>query len=68
MSIFNSIAYAVMKSRHSEVERTINNPIEVQNNVFCQLIAAGKDTEWGKKHDYSNIKSWEDYNQKVPIN
>lgn len=68
MSIFNSIAYAVMKSRHTEVERTINNPIEVQNDVFHQLIAAGKDTEWGKKYDYGNIKSWEDYNQKVPIN
>ena len=55
MSIFNSIAYAVMKSRHTEVERTINNPIEVQNDVFHQLIAAGKNTEWGKKYDYGNI-------------
>lgn len=68
MKILNSIACSVMRARYSEVEKMINNPIEIQNNVFRQLIASGKHTEWGKKYDYENIKSWDDYNQKVPIN
>ena len=66
MKILNSIACSVMRARYSEVEKMINNPIEIQNNVFRQLIASGKHTEWGKKYDYENIKSWDDYNQRCP--
>ncbi len=68
MEIINAIAYKLMKKRFSVVERFIQNPIEIQDAVFKYLIKNGKNTEWGKKYDYQHIRSWKEYNEKVPIN
>lgn len=38
----------------------------IQNKVFARLIEAGKGTEWGKKFDYQNIRTYADF-QRVPI-
>ena len=57
-----------MRHRINEIKLYADSPIEIQEKIFRQLINSGKDTEWGKKYDYKNIKSWDDYNQKVPIN
>lgn len=40
---------------------------EIQAKVLKRLISDAAQTEWGKKYDYSNIKSYEDFKNKVPI-
>lgn len=42
-------------------------PLDAQQKVFQQLILAGKDTEWGKKHDYHEIRYAEDFRRQVPL-
>jgi hypothetical protein len=45
----------------------MNNPHEVQHIVFKDLIAAGKDTEWGEKYGYDGDLTIEKFQERVPI-
>lgn len=42
-------------------------PLEVQNELFERLIDTAKNTEWGKKYDYSTIRSPLNYRERVPL-
>jgi hypothetical protein len=43
------------------------NPHQAQQSIFSDLISKGKDTEWGKKHGYRDIRSVKDFQKNVPI-
>ena len=47
-------------------EMTIN-PMKYNENLLLKIIEDNKDTEYGKKYDFENIKSIEDYQNKVPV-
>lgn len=40
----------------------------IQKKVLRHLIRQGKKTEWGEKHDYANIASYEQFCKNVPVN
>lgn len=40
---------------------------EIQARVLKRLIADAAQTEWGRKYDYSTIKSYEDFKSRVPV-
>ncbi len=40
---------------------------KAQEKVFWQLVEKGKNTEWGRKYDYLNIKNIDDFKRNVPI-
>ena len=40
---------------------------EIQARVLKRLIADAAQTEWGRKYDYSTIKSYEDFKNRVPV-
>ncbi|MEZ4857347.1 MAG: GH3 auxin-responsive promoter family protein [Flavobacteriaceae bacterium] len=42
-------------------------PIETQQKVFKELISFAKNTQFGKEHQFSKIKTVEDFAEKVPI-
>ncbi len=42
-------------------------PIDVQNEVFFDLIDKAKNTEWGRKYDYKSIKDYKTYSSRVPL-
>lgn len=42
-------------------------PYDVQEEWFRKLISTAKDTEWGKKYDYKNIKSTREFSRRVPV-
>ena len=44
-----------------------NTPIEAQNAVFKSLMDQAKDTQFGKDHDFKNIKTHSDFISRVPI-
>jgi len=67
MNIINQTAYRIMKKRFRKVERYINDPVGVQQQVFEMLIKSGRNTEWGHKYHYSDIRSWNDFDKQVPI-
>lgn len=43
------------------------NPLEVQERIFNSLVDRAKDTEWGKKYGYADIRNLEDYQKRVPM-
>ena len=67
MAILSSIISWALKKRIHQIELFKKYPQEVQQEVFQKLIAAGKNTDWGKKYDYKSIDSIKTYQQRVPI-
>ena len=43
------------------------NPVKAQEKVLRSIISKNKDTEFGKEHYFSSIKSVEDFQEKVPV-
>ncbi|NHN25596.1 GH3 auxin-responsive promoter family protein [Flavobacterium jejuense] len=67
MSIKTFAAKIFAKQVHQKNQKWIKNPIETQKKVFQQLIAAAKETQFGKDHHFSNITSFEDFTKNVPV-
>ncbi len=42
-------------------------PMELTTALLMKLLDDNKDTEYGKKYDFANIKTIEDYQKKVPV-
>ena len=49
------------------MELFMKYPMDVQNELFLNLINKAKNTEWGKKYEYTSIKSYQDYINRVPL-
>ena len=45
----------------------VSKPLETQQNVFRSLIRRAANTEFGKDHRFSEIKTYQDFTQHVPI-
>ncbi len=43
------------------------NPMALQNKLLMELLQDNKDTEYGKKYGFGEIKSIEEFQKKVPI-
>ena len=57
----------VMKKRIDQIDWFRNNPHEAQANIFKELISQAKNTEWGKTYGYKDIKSVQEFQQRVPV-
>lgn len=66
--IVNKLMSKIIKTRIPQIEHFMNNPLEVQNQVFNDLISSAKNTVWGKYYDYKSINNWETFNRRLPIN
>ncbi len=66
-SIVNWIGTKIFSTRLESIENFKKNPFQVQEQVFKYLIASGKETQWGKEHNYFSIKNQELFAQNVPI-
>ncbi len=67
MALLNSIATWWMQKRMHQIELFMKYPYDVQNECLNKLLTSAKDTEWGKKHDFKNIKNPEQFANNVPI-
>ncbi|MCL9804100.1 GH3 auxin-responsive promoter family protein [Flavobacterium amniphilum] len=67
MSIKSLIAKQFAKYIHRKTQRWANHPVETQQKIFQQLIHLAKETQFGKDHDFSGIKSFEDFVKRVPV-
>jgi len=65
MKTIIAILYAHLVKRRNK--KWIDSPIKWQTNTFKKLIKNGEKTEFGKNHDFENIKSYEQYKAKVPV-
>jgi hypothetical protein len=55
------------KQRVSQIQNFMDNPLEVQEELFQRLIAKARDTEFGVEYGFDSIKSQDDFRNRVPV-
>jgi hypothetical protein len=67
MSFLNTVISWYFKSRCSQIEHFKHNPIDVQEDILKKLLNQASNTEWGKKYHFSEISSYSEFRQRVPL-
>ena len=67
LPIINSIASWVLKQRIHQIELFLKYPNEVQEELLMNLIRSSENTAIGKNYDYSSVKSYQTFTERVPI-
>jgi hypothetical protein len=52
---------------YNKINKWASNPIETQERVFQSLIADASSTQFGRDHNFNNIKTHQDYVKNVPV-
>lgn len=65
--IVNSIAAWFLKKRFHQIELFLKYPHEVQNELLLQLVFMAKDTEVGRRYEYSSIRDYKTFAERVPV-
>ena len=63
-----SIARVLFRGRQRELETYPEKGEQMQRDVLNFLLMRAKDTEYGRKHLFNHIKSYDEYVQNVPVN
>lgn len=50
-----------------EITEEFRHPQDIQDSVLRQILCDNADTEYGKKYGFGEIKSFEDFQKKVPV-
>ncbi|MES2587548.1 MAG: GH3 auxin-responsive promoter family protein [Bacteroidota bacterium] len=64
---FNSIFAWLMKKRVHQIDLFRKFPLEVQQELLLNLITAAKNTEFGEKYHFEEIKSYTDFKNNIPL-
>ena len=67
MSIKAFLAKQFAKKIYDKTQKWADNPIETQEKVFKSLILEAKETQFGKDHNFGQIKSYSDFVKHVPV-
>ena len=67
MSIKSFAARIFAAYIRKKIDKWADDPHRTQERVFKDLIEKARDTQFGKDHDFLNIKSHEDFVAKVPV-
>ena len=68
MAILKALAAKVFaKVIYNKTQKWALNPVETQKEVFKNIIAIAKDTEFGKDHGFAGIHTFADFQKKVPV-
>ncbi|WP_268033277.1 GH3 auxin-responsive promoter family protein [Algoriphagus sp. PAP.12] len=67
MEVLNSFMTWIFKNRLGQIDNFKKNPVQVQDEIFWELVEAGRKTTFGKEFGFSSIKSYQDFARQVPI-
>lgn len=67
MSLKTWIAKKWAKYRYHQIQKIVADPIENQKKLLFQLLKTAQNTDFGKKHHFSQIQSIQDFQNQVPI-
>ena len=65
MSLTKIVNKLYFQPRRRELERYVTDGEAIQREVMQYLVERAKDTEYGRKHLFSTIKSYEDFVQNI---
>ena len=58
---------SAFKYRQKAIENYTLHTEAIQDKVLRELVNKAKNTEWGKEHNYSAIKGYQDFQNSVPV-
>ena len=64
---FNALFGWIMKKRIHQIDLFRKYPIEIQNEIFENLLFNGKFTEYGKKYSFNHIETINQFQEQVPL-
>ncbi len=67
MSIVNTASIWYLKNRIPRMLHVTANPVEVQYQLLMGLIEKSRNTAWGKKYEYTTIRSYNEFRNRVPL-
>lgn len=67
MSLKSIAAKIFAKKTHKKTIKWASNPVETQQKVFENLIRQAATTQFGKDHHFSQIKTFQDFANQVPV-
>ena len=67
MGLKASLSKPFAKMAVKKVKKWSENPFETQQKVFLSLIAAARNTAFGKDHGFENIHNYEDFKKAVSV-
>lgn len=67
MGLKAKIAKIYAKRQANKVEYLMNNALTFQDKVMNQLINKASKTQFGKDHNFSSIKTYEDFKKNIPV-
>lgn len=67
LPIINSVATWFLKKRIHQIELFLKYPNEVQEELLLNLIRTAEHTVIGKQYDYSSVKSYKEFIERVPV-
>lgn len=67
MGIIPSVLTCIGSRRVSQIDNFRKNPVECQNEVLFSLLKKAEQTETGRKHGFSSIRSYNEFSSVVPL-
>ncbi|GGZ18585.1 hypothetical protein GCM10007049_08520 [Echinicola pacifica] len=67
MDVLNTFMTWIFKIRIGQIDNFKENPIEVQQETFFDLIKTARKTQFGKKYGFSDVRSLADFARQVPV-
>jgi hypothetical protein len=67
LQIINSFATWILKKRIHQMELFLKYPHEVQEELLFSLMKSAEDTQIGKKYDFTSIKNYTTFSERIPI-
>tara|TARA_B110000046_G_scaffold25332_2_gene24788 strand:- start:7175 stop:8662 length:1488 start_codon:yes stop_codon:yes gene_type:complete len=68
MGLKASLSKSFAKLAVKKVRKWSEKPIETQEAVFLSIIAAARNTVFGKDHGFENVHNYGDFKKAVPVN
>lgn len=67
LPLFNTVVSWFLKKRKHQMELFLKYPIDVQQELLMRLIDTARNTELGKKYNFSSIYDYKTFAETVPI-
>lgn len=65
--LFNTVVSWILKKRKYQIDLFLEHPLETQNEVLFELLSTAQFTEIGRTYDFSSIKNYKVFTERVPI-
>jgi len=67
MDLLSGLYSMYLKDRFGEILDFAQDASDIQSEQLSNLLLEAADTEWGKKHDFKSIFSYQEFRERLPI-